>query len=250
MLLPLVKYVLLGALRDRFLLSFVILLCLGSSLSLFFGSAAVLEKQSFSLVFAASGLRLASVFTLVLFSVSFIRRAFENKDIEFLLSRPIGRLQIIASYAIAFAVLSFLMVCGVGVSIFALSGGLVSAGMMIWLVTLFFEIMMMSCIALFFAMFMSSPSAASFAVIGVYVLGRMMGQLLGIVDASPSGAVLAFVMNIISVFMPRLDLMAQSSWILYNDFKGDDVVFILMHGGVFTIMVVTAACIDFVKKQF
>ena len=101
MSLPLVKYVLTGAIRDRLVVAMVIALILSSSLAIFLGSSAVIEKDQFSIVFAAAGLRFISILGLVLFVVFFIRRSFEAKDIEFMLSRPIGRLVFIFSHALS-----------------------------------------------------------------------------------------------------------------------------------------------------
>ena len=66
---PLVGYVLKAAIRDRLFLSLIVLVLVGVSLSIFLGGAAIVESNRFSLVFAASGLRLAGVMGLVLFIV-------------------------------------------------------------------------------------------------------------------------------------------------------------------------------------
>jgi len=101
---PLVTYVLMAALRDRLIVSLIVLVAVGTSLSVFIGSSAILEKDQFALVFAAAGLRFAGVAGLVLFTVFYVRRAFDTKDIEFLLARPVSRFSFLFSHAVAFSV--------------------------------------------------------------------------------------------------------------------------------------------------
>src|SRR5262245_40850313 len=110
---PLVKYVLTAAFRHRLLISLLILLLVSVSLAIFMCSVARVEHTRFALVFAAGGLRLAGVTGLVLFAVFHIRRSFESKDVEFLLSRPVSRVQFLFSCAIAFILLGVIFGLGV-----------------------------------------------------------------------------------------------------------------------------------------
>ena len=87
---PLMKYVFMAALRDKLMLAMAVVLVVGASLSIFLGSAAISEKSLFTVVFAGSSARIVVVLGLVLFVVFFIRRAFDSKEVEYLLSRPSG----------------------------------------------------------------------------------------------------------------------------------------------------------------
>ncbi|HBR68524.1 MAG TPA: hypothetical protein DEA55_04015, partial [Rhodospirillaceae bacterium] len=68
--------VLTAAVRDKLVISLLVLLALGASMAVFMGSSAVIEQDRFAVVFASGGLRLASVLGLVLFVVFFVRRSF------------------------------------------------------------------------------------------------------------------------------------------------------------------------------
>jgi hypothetical protein len=70
--LPLISYVLRAAVRDKLVLSLLILMVVGTSVAIFIGSSAVIEADQFAMVFAAGGLRLAGVLGLTLFAVFFI----------------------------------------------------------------------------------------------------------------------------------------------------------------------------------
>lgn len=251
MSLPLLKYALLAALRDKLLLSMFVVFMVGASLSVFLASSAIIEKDQFTLVFTAASLRLVSVLGLVLFVVFFVRRSFDSKDIEFLLSRPLSRVQVIVTYAIAFSLIAVLMTMAVGVALYSVAPHLFGLNHVIWLISVVLESVAMVCVSLFFAMQITSAASAAMASLGVYVLGRLMGQLLGIIDSTlvDGQGLYAMALQIVSVITPRLDLLGQSSWLLYGVNSGD-IFFAFVQVFSFSLLVVSAACLDFSRRQF
>jgi len=248
----LVKYALLAAIRDKLFLSLIVCLIVAASLSFFLGDSALSEKDQFTLIFAASGMRIVVVFALVLFVVFFIRRSFDSKDIEFLLSRPVSRSSIIFSYAFSFAVLSFFICLCLAAVLFAVGPHLFSQGHVLWIFSVFIECVIMVNLALFFSMYISSAVSAVMASLGGYVLGRLMGQFLGIIDANlvDNTGVFAMALQLVSVITPRLDLLGQSSWLLYGIDSHSSLLMVLVQGVVFSALVLSAASFDFVKRQF
>ncbi len=251
--LQLVRYVLLGALRDKLLLSMVLIYILVTSGSLFFGSSAILEQIQFALVFTSGSLRVAGVLGLVLFIVFFMRRSFESKDVEFLLSRPVTRLQFILSYSGAFSMIALLLGAASGLILYAISPSF-TAGHALWVLSICVENIIMANIALFFAMVLTSASAGVLATLGFYVLARMMGQLLGIILATQNndfiGRTMEYIFQIVSMIIPRLDLMGQTSWLIYPPSSEITAGFILLQGFVFTGLVLSACLFDLKKRQF
>ncbi len=252
MSLPLVKYVLMAALRDRLIISMLICLSVGSSLSIFLGSAAIVEKDFFTLVFAASGLRLVSVFGLVLFVVFFVRRSFESKDMEFLLSRPLGRVGIIFSYATAFLILALIVSISVVIALSVILPHLFNASYIYWGITLAVEAIVMVNIAFFFSMYIGSAASASMMSVACYVLGRMMGQILGIIDSPlvDSTGLFSMALQLVSVVTPRLDLLGQSSWLIYGVDDISVVYFAVIQCIVFSLLILCATSLDFIRRQF
>jgi hypothetical protein len=256
MSLSLVRYVLKGALRDKVYLSALIGMIVGVSLSFFSASAALTEQDQFSLVFMAGGLRLLGLAGLVLFVVFFVRRSFDARDVEYLLTRPVSRFAFVFSHNIAFTVLA----CGIaaalslGVVTFASDMGQI-AGSLLWATGITFEYIIMANLAFFFAMVLSSPVSAGLATAGFYVLGRLMGQILGVIyfptGDLPGFQILASVMKIISMITPRFDLMAQTSWLLYGTTQiMRDYALVICGGGVFLALIITATVIDLVRREF
>ena len=251
----LIQYVLWGAIRDRLILSMLVLMGLGASLSIFLGSAAVIEKDQFTVVFASGGLRIASVVGLILFTVFFIRKSFETKDIEFLLSRPTGRISLIASYSIALILIALVLSFVTGGVVYALAPHLLSQGHILWTLSICIENIIMVNVALFFSMVITSSAGAAMATFGFYILCRMMGQILGIASVTAQNPnkmseIMEYIVETVSIFLPRLDLLGQTSWLIYGPGPNIGAGFILLQGLVFTTLIVCACMYDLVRRQF
>lgn len=251
---PLVRYVLMAALRDRLVISLGLFVIVGACLSIFLGSAALIEFDQFSRVFAAGGLRFAGVVGLVLFVVFHIRRSFDNRDVDFLLSRPLSRTGFLLSHAIAFTILAVFLSLAIGVAILVVSPGVLGIGHALWILSLTVEFIIIVNTALFFSMVLTSAAGSAMAVFGLYVLARLMGQLLGIAGKQGDSffsPIFEGVMNMVSMVVPRLDLMAQTTWLIYPDSIGEvNFTFVIFQGLIYTGLIICAALIDLRRRQF
>jgi ABC-type transport system involved in multi-copper enzyme maturation permease subunit len=251
----LIKYVLTAALRDRLALSLLVFVIVMACLSVFLGSSSVIEADQFALVFVGGSLRIAGVIGLILFAVFYIRRCFDNKDVEFLLSRPISRASFIFSHAAAFSILSVFIAITVFLTICLIAPHSIGAGHGLWFVSLLVEYIIITNVAFFFSMVLTSSVSSTLAVFGLYAMARMMGTLLGIADEGiryTSLEAAGILFQIVSIIVPRLDLMAQTSWLLYGVGADNSVsyIFILLQGIVFVPLVLCAALIDLKRRQF
>jgi hypothetical protein len=268
----LVKYVLTAAVRDKLMITLILMILMGTAVAVFMGSAAVTEGDSFALVFGAGGLRFLGVTGVVLFCCFYIRRSFETKEVEFLLSRPISRLSFLLSHATAFAALAFCVALAITIAV-SLLGRPDLTGLIVWGISLAAEFSIMAVASLFFSMVLSSAAGSALATLGLYALGRMVGTLLGILDFPPINwffAVLGSVMKLISIGIPRLDMMGQTTWLVYGvegagsmKFLPDASAyahwmvehlglagFIGVQGVIFTALLLAAAAYDFMRRQF
>ena len=258
MSLILVRYVLMAAVRDRLLWAMLIVSILGVCLSIFSASAAIIEQGQFVLTYMASGLRIILLMGLTLFTVFFVRRSFDSRDVEFLLTRPLSRRNFVFSQSLAFSLLA--LACGVFLSlvIAALSSRYEAIqGLFLWSFGVTFEFILIANVAFFFAMILSSPVSAGMATFGFYILARLMGQLLSIVHHGGAaglpdivGKTLGLIMQLISVFIPRLDLMAQTSWLIYGGGEINDWLFIVMQSAAFLALITLATYFDLKRRQF
>ena len=100
----LIRYVLLTAVRDWLFIGLFAILIFACTISLFLGSTALSEQSSMQLVFLASSTRMILVVGMILFICFHIRRSFENREIDFLISRPISRSTLLFSYFFSFVI--------------------------------------------------------------------------------------------------------------------------------------------------
>lgn len=269
---PLIRYILVAARRDRLMMTLGLMIALATAVSTFLGASAVTEKETFSIVFGASGLRFLNVLGVVLFCSFYMRRAFEVKEVEFLLARPISRMTFLFSHAAAFMILGILL-AGITVVALFLMGRPDIGGLAAWGLSVAIEDMIMAVTALFFSIVISSAAGSALATLGFYVLTRLIGTLLGITKVASDKMIFTILNNImemISVIIPRLDMMAQSSWLVYGvegsagigftdqagayahaivDIAGMNG-FILLQGFVFISLLLAASAFDFVRRQF
>jgi len=269
---PLVKYVLTAALRDKLILTLLSMIAMGGAISMFLGAATITEKESFALVFGASGLRFLGVLGIVLFCSFYVRRAFETKEVEFLLSRPISRVSFLLSHGLAFIIMAVAVSVVVSAVVFFL-GRPVRAGFELWAASIALEYSIMAVTALFFSLVLSSAAGSALATLGLYVLARLIGTVLGISYEAPENYVYAILNNVIeliSVFIPRLDLMGQTTWLVYGVHGSGGfgftqqagpyahmlvehlglLGFITLQGVCFSALLVLAALFDFLRREF
>lgn len=251
---PLTLYVLKASIRDKLVLSLILILAGAISLSIFIGSSAVSEPDAAVLTFIASSARFLGVISLILFTVFYIRRAFETRDIEYLLSRPISRISFVTSNLLALSILSMMFTAFIVVGVYIFSYSFIDyEGMVLWAISLCLEFMIVAYAAFFFSMVLSSAVSSTLATLCSYVLARMSGQILGIIDAgghSDVFKILSKIMEASSVIVPRFDLFSQSAWLLYGPDTNISMLFIMLHGGLFLFLIACASIFDLLRKEF
>ena len=128
------------------------------------------------------------------------------------------------------------------------------AGALYWSSGMVCEYLLIVNVALFFSMVLSSPVAASLSSFGFYVLARLVGQLLYIAQHPileiPGTRFLSGLFQIISMIIPRLDLMTQTGWLIYGVVEPKDIVFIMIQGLFFLLLILIATLIDLRRRQF
>lgn len=247
------RYILIAARRDRFFLSVFFLLIITICLAVFFGSSVVTEQDRFATTVAAFGFRLFGVTALVFFTVSYIRRSFESRDIDYLLSRPIGRVRFVLTHAAGFSFLALITAVLLGGTTVALESINLHQGILLWWVSIAAEFVIMANVAMFFSFVIGSTTACMAAAFSFYLLSRLMGEILGILQKGADGPILMLLsklMELISIFIPRFDLLGQTKWILYGIPPEISVGFILAHAGIFLSLIVGATVIDLHRRQF
>lgn len=251
--LPLVDYTLKAARRDRLIWIMAVTFILSICMSIFLSSAVITEKDLFAAVFMAGSMRLFAVIGIVLFACFYIRRLFDNREIEYILSRPVSRPAFVCSLAFSLSLVAIAFALFAVLAVYFSVQHPETSALGFWAVSFVVELLIVVNAALFFSMVISSAAGSALATMGFYVFTRMMGQLLSISDKSvdlPGGAFLNLVFDFISMFMPRLDLLTQTSWLVYGIDDLTSVLISLGHGLAFVPVLLLAATFDLIRREF
>ncbi|MBF0560457.1 MAG: hypothetical protein HQL37_00300 [Alphaproteobacteria bacterium] len=249
-----IHYLLLIAMRDRFLVTLAGFLLLAGLVSRFIGDSAIVETNAAALAFAGAAVRLILVVGVVLFVAVHIGRMYDNREMEVLLSRPLSRPQVILGLFLGFFAVALLL-AGLAVAAVLIAGQPVPAGLLLWGASLVGETAIMTGVSVYFTLVLRGTITAALISLAFYVLARLIGLMLGMAAGK-----LALVHGIaghfedgmvtaVSVAVPRLDLFAQTHWLVYGP-SGRAVEWtILAQTAIYPPLVLAAAAYDFRRRN-
>jgi ABC-type transport system involved in multi-copper enzyme maturation permease subunit len=250
-----IRYVLLTATRDRLFFGLIAGVIGAAYISGVLGATAMLESTQMALTFTAASARMIIMVGLIVFVGFHMRNAFDAKEIDVLLSRPISRTTLVISYWLGFVVVASLLVLPT-VVLMAMLGPLNYHGFLIWSVSLLLESWLVVSIALFASLTMKSGVGTVLGSLAIYVLSRMMGFFIVTTQSSmlfktqEINIAGQWILTAISTIVPRLDFYAKSQWLIYGAKSYDDIYLFLMQSLVFIPVLMAASVIDFKRKQF
>lgn len=248
-----IRYIMITALRDWLFIGLLIGILVSTGISATLGSTAFIEEKEMTLSYASASARLILMTGLIVFICFHIRNAFDTKEIDVILSRPISRSNLVFSYWLGFAFVGLLLAIPVvGVIAFIGVGNL--AGFFGWSASLILEMGLVVALALFSAFTMRSAVTAVLGCMGFYVLSRMMAFF---VFTSNSGMfndakfiALKWSLQAISTLLPRLDFFGKSEWLVYGMDNMQEWQVYVAQAFIFIPLLLVATMIDFRRKQF
>lgn len=248
-----IRYILITALRDWLFVGLVAGILFATGISAVLGGTAFLEEREMTLTFAAGSARVMVMVGLIVFVCFHIRNAFDTKEIDVILSRPISRGNLVLAYWLGFTFVSLLLTLPV-VGILAFIGIGNGVGFVGWAASLLLEGGLVVALALFSAFTMRSAVASVLACMGFYVLSRMMEFFVmtaesGMAHETPY-VIMKYVLSAIAVIVPRLDLFSKSEWLIYGFDATQDWVVFIAQAVVFVPLLLLATMADFRRKQF
>lgn len=250
-----IRYVLLTATRDRLFLGLLVGIAAAAYISSVLGSTAMIETEQMTLAFTAAAARVIIMVGVIVFIGFHMRNAFDAREIDVLLSRPISRTTLVLSYWIGFATVATCLVIPTVIMV-ALIGTLNQTGFWVWSVSLLLESWLVVSIALFASLTIKSGVGTVLSSLAIYVLSRMMGFFLAttattsIFKDHTINLGTQWVMKGISLVVPRLDFYAKSNWLIYGAKSYEDVNLFVIQSAIFIPLLVVASVIDFKRKQF
>jgi hypothetical protein len=249
---PLVGYLLRSALGERLLVGLLGALLLCAALATFLGSTVLVEQREFAAVLTASATRLLVVLALTVFTCFHVRRAFESREVDLLLSRPISRAGFILAHAVMLILCAALLAALAGLVVAAIARPAPAAWAW-WTLSLLLEATIVALAALFFALALRSAVTSVLACLGLYLLGRTIGLLGGIAAArsasGPLERVLDDLVGLLALVLPRLDLLGRSAWLVHGLADPGALLPALLQGVLYAVVLGAAAAYDFSRRQ-
>lgn len=252
------KYILLSGTRDRLYLGLFISLIVTFSLSIFLGSTALVEEQQMTTVYIGGLSRAVLVVGTILFVCLNINRAFENKEVEFILSKAISREQFILSYLAGFFIAVLLIIIPLVIAMLIVTQAN-KFGLLIWSLSLLSELMIMISFALLASLILKNSFSSIMATLGFYIISRLMGMFVMAINLPAkvtsetfelSSRSFGLALKLLSVVFPRLDLFGQSEWLNYGVTDFSNLKIILFQSLIYIPLMIFMAFHDFKKKQF
>jgi ABC-type transport system involved in multi-copper enzyme maturation permease subunit len=250
-----VRYILLTALRDWLFAALMVGVIACALIAHMLGATALIETQEMTLSYSSASARVVVITGLIVFVCFHVRNAFDTKEIDVFLSRPITRSSLVFSYWLGFAAVALILLVPLFALIAAL-GVLSKSGFAAWMASMIVECWLVVAISLFASFTLKSAVASVMASMGFYVLARMMGFFIVTTNS-------AFLFNIqwlnrlfiyalkaVSVFMPRLDFFAKSDWLIYGVKQAGDLRLFAAQAAIFIPLLIFATIADFRRRQF
>lgn len=248
------KYILLAGVRDRLYIGLFVTLAASFSLSIFLGSTSFVEVQQTTSAYIAGSSRAILATGMILFVCLSISRAFENKEVEFIISKAISREQFILSYIVGFFIAAFLIFLPLATAILIVTKAN-KFGLLMWSLSLFSELMILISFAVLVSLILKNSFSAIMASFGFYIISRLMGVFVLAINlpqdiAQAKSQALGVSLKFLSALFPRLDLFTQSSWLAYGVESFYSIKIIFIQSLIYIPLMIFMAFHDFKKKQF
>lgn len=250
-----VRYILITAIRDRLFVGLLFGIAAASYICSVLGSTAMLEPEAMTLAFTAATSRIIIMVGIIVFIGFHVRNAFDSKEIDVLLSRPISRSTLVISYWLGFAVVATILTIP-AIGIVGYLGIINKTGFMVWAISLILESWLVVAVALFASFTLKSGVSSVLSSLAIYTISRMIGFFLatlksGVIFHSELMHMSAkWTITVISTIIPRLDFFAKSGWLIYGPKSYDDALLCVYQAAIFIPLLIIASVIDFKRKQF
>jgi len=244
------RFSLIEAIRGKIIWIIAALMIMAMMLSLFVSQAALTETRESQVALMAGFLRISSILVMIFFVVSSIARDFQDKSIELLFAVSIPRYQVFIGKFFGFSLLSFL-ISGFYFFIFLFFSEAEAA--FIWSVSFWFELSLMALLSLIFILSLENVALSLMISLGIYVLMRLMPAIQSMGEGPMQDGLFNQFINsmidIIALFLPRLDLFSQSSWLIVNEISGIDIISFLIEFMLYVTFFILVGVFDLKRKS-
>ena len=237
--------------RDALFIGTTLLVICLSCLSCFLGSMALVEAQEARIVYTAGTSRIAVILGFMIFIIFYIKRLFDNHEIEVILSHSISRQKIILGFFTGFSVILLTLLLPVLLILLLLKTPITAT--LIWILSVYLEGLVVLSFAICCGLMIKSQVISLATCFLLYLIGRTIGNFVAYIELSAKldiMSIFASILKLISIVIPRLDFFGKTSWLIYNDISISDFTMFVVQSLIFCGIFLSMAIIDFRKKEF
>jgi ABC-type transport system involved in multi-copper enzyme maturation permease subunit len=247
----LAQYTLTEALYSRFFITLLLIVGLSFGLSLFLEQIVLFEKASTQLVLIAAFLRLSAIYLIGLFVVSSMSQEFNQQTIYLFMALPLARSTYIMGKLLGFSVLA-LAICGLFTLL--LLAYIDSIQLVLWLISLYCELLLIVSLAMFFSLSFHHTLPALSALIGFYLLARSIYaiQLMSYHFQNSSQWLewsLYHISQFVALLLPDLSRFTRSEWLIYQTGHWDVLLELILQTAIYLLLIISAMLFDFYRKN-
>jgi hypothetical protein len=216
---------------------------------------AMLEEQQMRLAMSAGLVRIVLAMGVAVFVCFHVRAMYDTREIDVMLSRPVSRPRLVIGLWLGFSAVASVIVAAVALMVLYLQPASAS-GFAFWVASLLLESWIVVAIALFASLTNKSAVTSVLVSFTFYVLARLMAFFIATAQARISFEIpwmadaLRYIIKGVSVIVPRLDMFAQTEWLVYGLKDGAAVAYVMAQAAIFIPLALCVAIIDFCRKQF
>lgn len=258
---PIIEYILLTARRDWLFIGIFILIALMIIGATIIGGTSVVEQTQTITALVAGSVRYLMVLGISLFTCFHIKRSFDNREIDFFLSKPITRTKFVLSYLIGISVILIAMIAPTIIFMLSVKQlGLfygVNQSYLAWGLSLMLEMIIVASFAIFASLLLKSSIAAMLSTIGFYIFSRVVGYFLIMVNnpvavgkATILGKISANTLWFMSLLFPRLDQFTQSEWLIYGITDWSNYLLFSASALIYIALITLMSLFDFRRHEF
>lgn len=251
-----IRYLFLSAWRDRTFYGLVAILIFASLVSFFLGNTALVEQKQMQLAYIAGSHRVILVVGVVLLICLQVRQQFHNKEIELFLAMPQPRHKLILAYMLAYSFISVLITVPT-IILVVWKSDQSAVAVLVWALSLIAELILISLFALAASLIIDGSVVAIFASMAFYIVSRMMGFVSSAIPMNfrlPGEGwveyLIEMVVKLVSIFIPRLDLFANTSWLIYGIDNDSNIWLVIGQFFIYLLLLWAITATDFNRKQF
>ena len=243
------RYSLIEAVRGKILWIITALIILAVLMAQFISQTALTETSESQLVLMSGFLRLTTVLVMIFFVISSVSRDFQDKSIELLFAIAMPRYQVFIGKFLGFSFLAFLISALYCVLMLFFAD---ATSVIIWALSLYCELSLIALLSLIFILSLENVALSLMSSIGIYSLMRLMPAIQSMGEGPFQGGLFNQFINklidIIGLFLPRLDHFTQSGWLTMSEIPSAVIISYLTEYILFVAFFSLVGVIDLKRK--